>query len=181
MRKAGLILAMLGLSVSFSRAQTFTLKSSNLGGQATIKQVFNGFGCKGENISPQLSWENAPAQTKSFVVTVYDPDAPTGSGWWHWLVFDIPANVNELKSGAGDILKNLIPQGAVQSKTDFGSYGYGGPCPPEGDDFHRYVFTIHALKVEKLGLDKNANPALVGFYLKQNTIAKASVIAYYKR
>jgi Raf kinase inhibitor-like YbhB/YbcL family protein len=162
-------------------AQTFTLKSNELGGQATEKQVFNGFGCDGKNLSPQLFWENPPAGTKSFAVTMYDPDAPTGSGWWHWLIFDIPATTKELKSGAGNLSLNLTPPNAIQSLTDFKTQGYGGPCPPEGSKAHRYVITVYALKTDKLGLDANANPALVGFMLEQNAIEKASIIFYHKR
>lgn len=161
--------------------QTFSLKSGDIGGQATKKQEFNGFGCTGENASPALSWENAPKETKSFAVTMYDPDAPTGSGFWHWVVFDIPANVNDLVSKAGNLALNLAPKGAVQSKTDFGANGYGGPCPPVGHGIHQYVFTVFALKTDKLGLDANANPALVGYYLWQNTLEKASIVMYYNR
>jgi Raf kinase inhibitor-like YbhB/YbcL family protein len=163
------------------RAQTFTLKSKDVGGQATSKQVFNSFGCTGENISPQLSWENAPKDAKSFGITMYDPDAPTGSGWWHWLVFDIPAGTKEIKSGAGDAAKTLLPAGAIQSTTDFGKAGYGGPCPPEGHGFHTYIITVYALKVDKLGLDATASPAMVGFYLNANTIEKATIVMYFKR
>lgn len=162
-------------------AQTFTLKSNELGGQATEKQVFNGFGCNGKNLSPQLFWENPPTGTRSFAVTIYDEDAPTGSGWWHWLIFDIPASVNELKAGAGNISLNLAPDGSIQSITDFKSNGYGGLCPPEGSKAHRYVITVYALKTNKIGLDANANPALVGFMLEQNVIEKASIVVYYKR
>lgn len=161
--------------------KTFTLTSADIGGQATIQEEFNGFGCVGKNTSPQLSWENAPAETKSFALTMYDPDAPTGSGWWHWLVFDIPATVNELVQNAGNLSLNLAPQGSVQSLTDYGVPGYGGPCPPQGHGFHQYIFTIHALRVEKLGPDSSANPALVGFNINANTIAKASLVVYYKR
>jgi hypothetical protein len=161
-------------------AQTFTLRSKDIGGQATDKQVYNGFGCTGENLSPELYWENVPAGTKSFAITMYDPDAPTGSGFWHWVVFDIPANIFELKTGAGNIAKGLIPAGAIQSNTDFGQPGYGGPCPPQGHGFHQYLITIYALKTDKLGLDKNATPAFVGFNLFSNTIAKASLVMYYK-
>lgn len=162
-------------------AQTFTLTSNSIGGQSTKKQEFNGFGCNGENLSPQLSWKNAPAGTKSYAITVYDPDAPTGSGFWHWVVFDLPANVSELVEGAGKVGSTLAPKMAVQSKTDFGGNGYGGPCPPQGHGIHQYVFTVHALKVEKLGLDENANPAFVGFNLWMNTIEKASIVMYYQR
>jgi len=164
-----------------ANAQTFTLKSQDIGGQATMRQVFNGFGCTGENISPQLYWENAPKTAKSFAVTIHDEDAPTGSGWWHWLIFDIPATNIELKAGAGDETKNIAPQGSIQSMTDFGKSGYGGPCPPEGHGFHKYTITVYALKTDKLGLDKSANPATVGYYLNANVIEKASIIMYYKR
>jgi Raf kinase inhibitor-like YbhB/YbcL family protein len=167
--------------LSMAYGQTFTLKSKDIGGQATTKQVFKGFGCTGDNISPELNWENAPAGTKSFAVTMYDPDAPTGSGFWHWLIFDIPATVSELKSDAGDLSKNLAPAGSVQSKTDFGQPGYGGPCPPVGHGFHEYIITVYALKTDKLGLDQNASGAYVGFNLYANTIEKASLVMYYKR
>ncbi len=111
-------------------SQTFTLKSKELGGQATVKQVFKGFGCDGENISPDLYWENPPKGTKSFALTIHDESAPTGSGWWHWLIFDIPSSIAELKSNAGNTTSELSPKNSIQSKTDFGTYGYGGPCPP---------------------------------------------------
>ena len=112
---------------------------------------------------------------------MYDPDAPAGSGWWHWVIFNISSNVNELKSDAGNLQKGLAPQGSVQSVTDFGKPGFGGACPPEGDKPHRYIFTVYALKVEKLDLDEKALPPLVGFILNQQTIAKASLMAYYGR
>jgi Raf kinase inhibitor-like YbhB/YbcL family protein len=169
------------LMANVSFAQTFTLKSKDIGGQMTLQQVLNGFGCTGQNLSPQLSWENAPSGTKSFAITIYDKDAPTGSGWWHWVVFDLPATTTELKQGAGDASKKLLPIGTIQSLTDFGQGGYGGPCPPAGDKPHQYLITIHALKVDKLGLDAKSSPALVGFYLSGNTLAKASIVAYYQR
>ncbi len=162
-------------------AQTFTLSSDNVGGQATHKEVFDGFGCTGDNTSPQLGWKNAPRGTKSFAITMYDPDAPTGSGWWHWVVFDIPANTTNIEAGAGDTTKHLMPAGAIQSLTDFGKSGYGGPCPPENDGDHQYIITIHALNTDKLGLDATANPALVGFYLNSHTMAKSSIVMYYGR
>jgi Raf kinase inhibitor-like YbhB/YbcL family protein len=163
------------------KAQVFTLKSDDLGGQLTKSQVFSGFGCGGKNISPSLKWINAPSNTKSFSVTVYDPDAPTGSGWWHWIIFNIPAGVNELKADAGRIEKNLAPPGSIQSVTDFGKPGFGGACPPQGDKVHRYIFTVYALSIAKLDLDRQKSPAMVGFVLNSNTIAKASLIAYYQR
>ena len=103
----------------FASAQTFTLKSKEIGGQATNRQFFNGFGCHGDNVSPELYWENVPTGTQSFAVTIYDKDAPTGSGWWHWVIFNIPANVHELQSGAGDPARALAPAGAIQGITDF--------------------------------------------------------------
>lgn len=169
-------LGMMGLN-----AQTFTLKSKTLGGQATIKEVFNGFGCTGQNTSPDLYWENAPVGTKSFAVTIHDADAPTGSGWWHWVIFDIPAKTNSLASNSGNVKLNLAPKESIQSLTDFGSTGYGGPCPPTGHGPHQYTITVYALKTDKLGLDAKANPALVGFYLNSNTIEKASLVTYYQR
>ncbi|MBI3789190.1 MAG: YbhB/YbcL family Raf kinase inhibitor-like protein [Ignavibacteriales bacterium] len=161
--------------------QTFTLKSNDVGGQATEKQVFNGFGCSGANVSPQLRWENPPAGTKSFAVTMYDPDAPTGSGWWHWLMFDIPASAKELPSNAGDPKSNLAPKGSIQSVTDFGAAGYGGPCPPPRHGSHQYIITVYALKVDKLGPDEKAQPAMVGYNIRANTIQKASIVMYYGR
>lgn len=171
----------IALSIFFSAsmifAQNFTLSSSDLQGQLTSKQVFNGFGCTGENISPELSWKDAPKGTKSFAITAYDPDAPTGSGWWHWVVFDISKDKFTLPTGFG----NSESKNAIQSITDYGKSGFGGACPPIGDKAHRYVFTVYALDIETLGLDKNANPALVGFYLNSHTLAKASLISYYGR
>lgn len=162
-------------------ADEFTLKSSDLEGQLTLSQVFSGFGCSGQNISPSLKWLNAPRNTKSFAVTVYDPDAPTGSGWWHWVIFNIPAGINELKANAGQIEKKLAPAGSIQSITDFGKPGFGGACPPQGDKAHRYIFTVHALSTEKLDLDEKTPPAMVGYFLNNFTIARASLISYYKR
>lgn len=160
---------------------TFTLRSNDVGGQATMEQVFNGFGCTGANKSPQLSWSNAPEGTKSFAITMYDPDAPTGSGWWHWVAFDIPAGTKDIPSGAGTPGASGLPSSTIQSLTDFGGVGYGGPCPPPGHGQHRYIITVHALSTEKLGLDAKAAPAMVGFNLTQHTLAKASILFYYGR
>ena len=162
-------------------AQNFTLTSNSIGGQATKTQEFNGFGCTGENLSPQLAWKNAPEGTKSYAITIYDPDAPTGSGWWHWVVFDIPANVNELAAGASNATKGLLPNGAIESLTNYGKPGYGGPCPPQGHGIHTYMITVHALKTDKLGIDASANPALAGYYINSQTIEKASIVMYYER
>ena len=171
------VLLSLGLCASFLFADNFTLSSSDLKGQLTNKEVFSGFGCSGENISPELSWKDAPKGTKSFAVTVYDPDAPTGSGWWHWVVFDISKDKFTLPSGFG----NSESKDAIQSITDFGKTGFGGACPPKGDKAHRYIFTVHSLDIETISLDKNSNPALVGYYLNAHSLAKASLISYYGR
>lgn len=178
-----LILATLAilLIAPLAQAENFTLTSKDLGGQLSDQQVFSGFGCTGKNISPQLLWKNAPVGTKSFAITVYDPDAPTGSGWWHWVVFNIPATVAQLAADAGNPAKELAPKGSVQSVTDYGKPGFGGACPPEGDKPHRYVFTVYALKIEKLELDSTSPPAMVGYYLNQNALAKASLVSYYGR
>jgi Raf kinase inhibitor-like YbhB/YbcL family protein len=154
----------------------FTLKSRELGGQLANKHYANGMGYHGENQSPQLYWEHAPAGTQSFAVTIYDLDAPTGSGFWHWVVFNIPANVHELAAGAGNPGKDLLPAGAVQSNTDAGIPGYIGAAPNDGPA-HRYLITVHALR-EKLELEPEATPALVGFNMHFITLAKASLVAY---
>ncbi|MDR3640576.1 MAG: kinase inhibitor [Humidesulfovibrio sp.] len=162
-------------------AAEFTLSSPDLreGGGIAAAQVYGGFGCSGGNVSPALSWSNPPAGTKSFALTVYDPDAPTGSGWWHWVVFNIPASARALAAGAGSG-KAALPAGSVQSRTDFGAPGYGGPCPPPGKP-HRYVFTLRALDVDRLDLAENSSGALVGFNLNAHTLAKASLTAHYGR
>jgi len=136
-------------------------------------------GMTGDNKSPHLSWEGAPADTQSYAVTCFDPDAPTGSGFWHWVVFDIPADVTELPQGAAS--GNGLPKGAKQARNDTGENGYIGPAPPPGHGDHRYVFTVHALKVPELGVDETAMPAFVGFNLTFNTVARGSVIANYSR
>jgi len=181
MKRLAILLISLPFFLGNMFAQTFTLRTTDVGGQATLKQVFKGFGCEGENISPQLSWENAPEGTKSFAITMYDKDAPTGSGWWHWLAFDIAASTSEIPSGAGNPAKALMPAGTIQSFTNYGVPGFGGPCPPEGHGPHQYVLTVYALNVEKLGLDANTNPAIVGYYLNNATIQKASIVFYYQR
>ena len=140
-----------------------------------------GFGCAGGNVSPHLAWRGAPEGTKSFALTCYDPDAPTGSGFWHWLVVDIPASADSLPEGAGAPAALLLPSGALQTRTDFGAPGYGGPCPPEGDHPHRYLFTLFAVSRERLGLDADTMPAVVGFTLNFNTLEKASLMGLYRR
>jgi Raf kinase inhibitor-like YbhB/YbcL family protein len=139
-----------------------------------------GFGCNGENVSPHLKWSGIPAAAKSFAITSYDPDAPTGSGFWHWLVVNLPPNVHELAEGAGS--KNgKLPLGALQTRTDYGTPGYGGPCPPKGDHPHRYLFTVFAVAVEKLDVKPDTSAAVIGFNLHFNTIATAKIMGLYRR
>jgi Raf kinase inhibitor-like YbhB/YbcL family protein len=173
------------LGASATHAQSLTLTSADIKEGATIanEQVFKGFGCTGGNLSPALNWSGVPAGAKSLAVTIYDPDAPTGSGWWHWVVFNIPASTTSLPKGAGDVNKKLMPKGAIQSRTDFGSGGYGGPCPPPGDKPHNYQITVYAVDVDKLPDAKNdkASAALVGFDLHFHTLAKATLSGVYGR
>lgn len=165
-----------------SNAADFTVKSSSItsGEVISTAQVYNGFGCTGKNISPDLEWSNPPPNTKSFAVTVFDPDAPTGSGWWHWVVFNIPPSVKNLPADAGEIKAKLMPKGATQSKTDFGTFGYGGPCPPKGDKPHHYYFRVYALKAT-LPLTSSTPAAQVGYYINQNKLAEAELIGVYSR
>ncbi|MEU9237810.1 YbhB/YbcL family Raf kinase inhibitor-like protein [Streptomyces subrutilus] len=132
------------------------------------------------NSSPQIGWSAGPEGTGSYAVTCYDPDAPTGSGFWHWTVFDIPVDVAELATGAGTGGFEGLPAGAVQVRNDYGSRGFGGAAPPEGDGPHRYVFTVYAVDRENLGLDADATPALVGFHLRFHAIARGRLIAHYE-
>lgn len=176
------VVAALSLATPAFAAGKFALHSADIkpNAQLSDEQVFNGFGCSGANVSPQLAWENAPAGTKSFVVTVYDPDAPTGSGWWHWIVYDIPAATKELPKGAGSG-KAQLPEGAKEGRTDFGAPGFGGACPPSGDKPHRYIFTVYALKTEKLDVPADASPAMIGFTTRASSLGNASFTAHYGR
>jgi Raf kinase inhibitor-like YbhB/YbcL family protein len=140
-----------------------------------------GFGCAGGNKSPHLVWSGAPSGTKSFAVTCFDPDAPTGSGFWHWLVVNIPPNVSGLAADAGSRAGSQLPNGALQTRTDFGAPGYGGPCPPPGDHPHRYLFTVFAVGADSLQVSADTSAAVIGFQLHFNTLAKASIMGLYKR
>jgi hypothetical protein len=149
-----------------------------LGAEHVLSEQY-GFGCAGSNISPALAWSGAPDDTRSFAVTCFDPDAPTGSGFWHWVVVNIPPEVSKLPAGAGS--GEGLPAGALQVRTDYGAPGYGGPCPPEGDHPHRYLFTLHAVGLEALPVEADTSAAVVGFYLHFNTLEKATVMGLYKR
>jgi Raf kinase inhibitor-like YbhB/YbcL family protein len=183
MRRAWILVLAVLVLPGIAKAADFRLASPTVKDKGTVgnEHVFNGFGCSGNNTSPELRWEHAPKGTKSFAVTVYDPDAPTGSGWWHWVIFNLSPETTSLPAGAGKPESGSAPQGSIQSMTDFGQPGYGGPCPPPGDKAHRYIFTVYALKVDQIPLQKEASGAMVGFYLNQNVLKKASFTAKYRR
>lgn len=164
-------------------AENFKLSSPEIKANSSIPKSFefNGFGCAGLNKSPALKWSGAPKGAKSFAVTVYDPDAPTGSGWWHWMVINIPAQVNELVAGAGDLNSTTLPSGAVQNRIDYGVAAWGGTCPPKGDKPHHYIFTVYALKTDKLEVPADATAALTGYMIHANALGKASFTARYGR
>lgn len=163
-------------------AQTFTLNSTDIsnGKYMSKAQEFSGFGCEGDNLSPQLSWAGAPEGTKAFAVFAYDPDAPTGSGWWHWQVVNIPAQITELETGAGDLSKDLLPEPSLSISNDYGVADFGGACPPNGHGVHRYQFTVFALP-DMLELPENPSSALVGYFVNQNALESATIEALYIR
>lgn len=189
-------LALAGCATPAPSATAFTLSSPDLAsGRFDNALVLNGFGCKGGNVSPALVWKNPPAGTKSFALLVHDPDAPTGSGFWHWAVYNIPATATGLPRGAGNAAASL-PAPAVGGATDFqdtgataGNGNYGGPCPPEGDADHHYVFTVYALAVDNVhaaaGIPRTGTAALHSFVLNKGIgkglLGKASFTAVYKR
>jgi len=181
--KLSLVVAALCFTATVVLAGNFKLTSPTItpGATLTEEQVFDGFGCTGKNQSPALQWTPGPKGTKSYAITVYDPDAPTGSGWWHWVVYNIPVTVNELAYGAGDATGKLLPSGALQGRTDYGTHAFGGACPPKGDKPHRYIFTVYALKIETIDVPAEASAALIGFMIRANTLGKASFMAKYGR
>jgi Raf kinase inhibitor-like YbhB/YbcL family protein len=177
------IIALIAVT-ALAQGMRFTLKSADIASRSTIalEQVFNGLGCTGKNISPSLEWSGVPAAAKSLALIVHDPDAATGvGGFTHWIVYNIPVKANKLERGAGSSDGKLLPSGAVQHATSFGTSGWGGPCPPAGDKPHRYVFTLYAVGVEKLELPANASQAFVGFNINGNAVGKASFMAFYGR
>ena len=181
--KAVGLLALLAMPLLASPAAAFEISSPAVGadGAIPLKHTANAFGCKGENLSPPLVWKDMPADAKSLALTMYDPDAPTGSGFWHWLVVNIPVSTTELPEGAGEPGNGKLPPGSVQARGDAGVAGYFGPCPPQGDPPHRYIFTIFAVKTDKLDINAETSGAVVGFNLHFNTIDQASVTYTYGR
>ncbi len=156
---------------------TFTLSSETIKNNQTLpnEQVLNGFGCSGQNISPDLKWQGAPSNTKSYALLVHDPDAPRPTGWWHWLVVNIPASKTEIKKGE----KLSLP--ILETVTDFNNTGYGGACPPKGHGVHHYNFTIHALDIEKLDVSVDTDPNEVEKIVKEHSIASSTITALYQR
>ena len=168
---------------AIERSRQFVLTSTDFqpNGTISMEQVFGGFGCTGKNISPALAWSGAPEDAKSFALLVHDPDAPTGgAGWWHWLVVNIAPSTVSLAKDAGKADGSNLPAGAVQVITDFGSLGWGGPCPPVGDKPHRYIFTLYALNVDRLDVS-GASASLVGYMVNGNAIGETKLVGMFGR
>ncbi|MBA0127613.1 YbhB/YbcL family Raf kinase inhibitor-like protein [Haloechinothrix sp. YIM 98757] len=161
---------------------TFTVTSTDVtdGGALANDQVSGIMGAGGHDVSPQLSWSGFPAETKSFTVTCFDPDAPTASGFWHWAVFDIPASVTELPSGAGDDSGSGLPSGSLTLPNDAGARRYIGAAPPPGHGPHRYMFAVHAVDVESLGFS-DGTPAFLGFNLFSHAIGRALITGIHEQ
>jgi Raf kinase inhibitor-like YbhB/YbcL family protein len=162
---------------------TFQLTSPILaeGQTMRLEQAYNKMGSDGANISPELDWHNTPPATKSFALTLFDPDAPTGHGWWHWLILNIPAHTKSLPLNAGDPTTGIAPPATIQTRNDYGELGYGGPCPPRGDTPHHYIFTLYALKTQNLDINPNTKPEKIKTILEQNTISTATLTGLYSR
>ncbi len=156
---------------------SFTVSSDDVADGAPVPLVHVHDSAGGQNLSPQLSWSGFPSDTRSFVVTCFDPDAPIPSGFWHWTVVDLPATVTSLARGAGTSDSDL--PGGFHVRSDFGTAAYGGCAPPQGDVPHRYFFVVHAVDVDALGVDADASPAVVGFNLAFHTLARAVVAPTY--
>jgi Raf kinase inhibitor-like YbhB/YbcL family protein len=162
-------------------SQDFRINSPSLdpGSMVPEKFVFNGMGCHGKNISPALEWEGEPQETQSFALTVTDPDAAVEGGWRHWMLVNIPREIHSLSEGASG--EGILPAGAVEVENDFDEVHYGGPCPPKGDRPHRYVFTLYALRTDKLNIGPDSDRTSVETSINNNCLAKTSFTVRYKR
>ena len=162
----------------------FVLSSSDTKLAAKVPEAYtaNVFGCSGGNMSPPLQWSGAPAGTKSFVLTLFDPDEHGDpSGWWHWIVYNVPASTTSLPKSAGVEHSTVLPSGTMQGHTDLGNDAYHGPCPDKGDPPHRYTFTIYALSVDKLDVPADSSGAMVVSTAKEHLLGKAVFVAHYGR
>lgn len=166
------------IAITPTYALTLQSKAMQADKMLTSSQVFNGFGCKGNNLSPDIIVKDLPKNTKSLGVTVYDPDAPTGSGWWHWIAYNMPAQDTTLDAGAST---HKMPQGTKHARNDYGIYDFGGACPPVGDKPHRYQLTLWALDIETLPIPKDASAALIGYFLNQHKIETKTIQSLYGR
>jgi hypothetical protein len=162
-------------------AGDFVLASPEIPRNGVIPRQFefDGFGCRASSGSPALKWENPPEGARSYAITVFDADAPTGSGWWHWVVVNIPSHVSSLSPDSGRTFK--LPPGAMHIRNDFGERGWGGVCPGRGERPHRYVFSVHAIKLDRLPLTPDATAAMASFMINANSLGKASFVATYAR
>ncbi len=160
-----------------AQAADFTITSNSFKNGETLPNahVYNHFGCTGGDISPQLKWQGAPKDTKSFALIAHDPDAPRPEGWYHWIVINIPANINSLKEG------QQINYPMIQMKNDFGRLKYGGACPPKGHGVHHYNFTIYALDIAALLPSPNTTPVSMARQIKNKAIGSATITAVYER
>jgi Raf kinase inhibitor-like YbhB/YbcL family protein len=183
MGTTALAFGLFGAPAAFAQNMTVTSAEITDGAVSKIEQEANVFGCKGGNVSPSLKWTGAPSEAKSFAINLYDPDAPTGSGFWHWIAFNIPLSTTALPKDAGNVKKNLMPKGVIQGRNDFGFYGFGGMCPPQGDKPHHYTLTVYAVDEDKLQFakDKTVSAAVVGFELHFHSKAKAELHWTYSR
>ena len=191
MRRAGVLAVLSAVCVSLVFAATTIAKHRSFEGRLRLHvlglepgrrfgldQVYNGVGCSGKDESPELGITGVPAAAKSLAITIYDPDAPTQSGWWHWLVYDLPATTTHLAENAS---ATGLPQGAAQGPNDFGAARYGGVCPPAGSPAHHYRVTVWSLKVSALGAPSGASAAFISYLIEANTIARRTVVVKYSR
>lgn len=177
MKTIFLLVVTIMVNMGTAHAAPFIVTSTTVqdGKNLPKSMEFSGFGCDGGNISPALSWNDPPAGTKSFAVTMYDPDAPTSVGWWHWLVYNIPAQTRVIAAGT-------VPPGSSQGYTDFGSIGFGGACPPQGDKPHRYIITVYALSVDKFDVPPAAmTGAKLRYLMREVTLGQAVITGLYGR
>ncbi len=163
------------MSNALDKVDVFTVLSPTIKNNTTMPNalVYSGYGCTGENKPPELSWVNAPLNAKSFAIVCHDPDAPRENGWYHWLMINIPKDVNAYK--------NKLPEGAIETVTDFGTAGYGGACPPVGHGVHHYNFTVFALDTDKLNSTKDTKPKEVHNEILKHTLAKSTITVTYER